>query len=705
MATLEKIRTKGGFIVSIVIGIALFAFILGDFLTPGKGVFASSKVEIAEINGQSIPYPFYQQMLERRMEAYKQQTGLTNLTEQNMVTIRNEAWNDVINEYVIKKEYDALSLECGADELFDMVAGRNIHPQIKTTSIFQDSTGQFDRSLVIAFLNNMQQSPEALDAWINYESQLQANTIALKFNALIDKGLYIPNKFAEVTFKETLRKIEFQYILKRYTSVPDSIITFSESEIEEYYNENQDRFKQNATRDIEYVSFDVFASQKDKLAAEEWISGRIKEDFISTENGEQFVRLNSDSDFDYLYYNKGELPVQIDDFMFSAAKGEVYGQYLEDDVYKLAKLNNVRDLPDSVKVSHILIDPSTFINPDATRLFADSLKNLIENGADFAELAGLHSADVSNAQSGGDLGWFKFSAMVRPFSEACFFAKKGELTTVETSFGIHIIRVVDKGRPVKKVQVATLTRNIEPSQETIDNVFIEASKFASEYGENDKFQDGIIESGLTKRVAPNLKEGDRSIPSIENPRELVRWTYGAGNFKTKLNDISPIFDFNNRFIIAQLTVVREEGIAPMEQVRAEIETGLLRKKKAELTSLEMKTSLEKGTPLKDLADEFNVLLKTASEATFTGYSINGVGVEPRLSAAISIAEEGKISEPVEGTAGVYVFVVTGITEPPEGDDFSGERARLLNAILSNGKYRAIEALKERADIKDYRVKF
>jgi len=706
MATLERIRNKAGLLVSIVIGFALIAFILGDFLTPGKGVFANTQVEVAEIDGQSIPYTFYQEMIERRIEAFKQQTGQTSLTEQNMITVRNEAWNDVINEFVIKKEYEGLSLDCGPDELFDMVQGRFIHPQILTTPIFLDSTGQFDRSLVLAFLNNMELNPEAHAAWLNYEKQLQANTIAKKFNALVEKALYVPYKFAEVSFNETLKKVEFEYFLQRYTRVDDSLITISEAEFEQYYEENEDNFTQIATRDIEYVSFDVFPSQKDKLAAEEWIGGRIKDDFIATENGEQFVRLNSDSEFDFVYYSKEELPVQYADFMFNGTKGDVYGTYLENDVYKLAKLNDIKNLPDSVKASHILIDPTGFGNNfESTQAFADSLVELIRNGADFANLAGAYSSDRSNSEAGGDLGWFKFNTMVRPFAEACFFADKGELLTTQTSFGVHIIKVVDKGRASKKVQIATLTRNIEPSQETIDNTFIEASKFASEYGESDKFQDGLIEKGLAKRVAPNLKEADRTIPSLDNPRELVRWAYGVDPYKTKLNDISPIFEFGNRFIIAQLTVIREEGIASLEQVRADIQTDLIRQKKAEKILAEVQTSLDKGTSLSELADEFGVLLKTASEANFTGYSINGVGVEPKLAAAVSIAEQGKLSDPIDGVVGVYVFVVTGITEPPEGDDYTGERARLMNAILANGKYRAIEALKERSNIKDYRSKF
>lgn len=703
MAILENIRNKGGLLVSIVIGLALVAFILGDFLKGNNRSGYAENIEVAEIDGESITLANYQQLVQRNIDDYLRRSNQTNVDESNMITLREQAWNDIINEYVMYKEYKQLGLTCGSEELFDMVQGQNIHPQIKTTQIFQDSLGQFDKARVINFLKNMEQDPQALAAWLDYEQQIKRNTIATKFNNLIDKGLYITNQYAARSFMETSKKVEFSYILKRYSSISDTLISFTDKDVQDYYKNNQVKYKQEETRDIDYISFDVYASQKDKLGAENWIN-EIKEDFANSENSELFVELNSDDIFDWKYYKAGGLPASINDFMFNAEKDEVFGPYLEDDVYKLAKLNKVESLSDSVKASHILINPASFNNniqlgiPLAIN-FVDSLKDLVLNGADFGELAVLHGTDGS-APNKGVMDWFTYGAMVREFNDSVYFGDKGDLKTVITQFGVHLVRIDDKSVSRSKyIQVAGLSRNIVPSQETITETYNKASKFASLYGKPDKFQEGIIEEGLTKRVAPNLRAADRTIGGLDKPRGLIMWAYEA-----KENEVSKIIEFSDRFVIAQLTKLKKEGIAPLEQVISEIETEVIKKKKAEKIINEMNVSLAKGAPLNDLTEEFGVVIKTAKDATFTGYSISGLGVEPKLSAAVTTMEEGKISQPIEGITGVYVFVVTNIIMP-EGNDYTVEIARLNNANLSSGKYRAVEALKELANISDYRTKY
>ncbi|MFC2118375.1 peptidylprolyl isomerase, partial [Bacteroidota bacterium] len=683
-------------LVAIVIGIALFAFILGDFI--GKGQQGQNP-EVAVINGETIDYAEYQEFLTLRMNYYMRNANKTSVNESEMLTVRAGAWEDIKNEYILKEEYSKLGLNCSDDELFDLVAGENILEQIKTTTIFQDTiTGVFDRNLVINFLQNLElYPPDTYDTWVRYEQDIKANSIVLKFNSLVEKALYTTDKYAATSFIESNKKYDFQYILKRYLSVNDTLVSFTEQELKDYYNENKNKFQQTASRDIEYVSFDVFPSQEDKLAAEKWIND-IQNDFKESGDGEQFIRLNSDGAFDHIFYKKGELAPNLDEFMFGANEGDILGPYLEDNVYKIARLNKIENLPDSVKASHILINPALYgNNMVVTQAIADSLKELIINGADFAELAKEHGTDAT-ATNGGDLGWFKYGGMIREFAEPCFFGKKGDVLTTVSGYGVHVVKIYDQGKLSKYVQTAILEKNIVAGDKTENQVYAKAGTFAAENSKSNNFQEGIIEEGLTKRVAPNLGESDNSIPGIESSREMIRWAFGA-----KLGEVSKIFKFPSRFIVAQLSQIHDEGTSPFEQVRADIEREIIKKKKAEKIIEEMNTALEKGLSFEDLALETATVPKTSTNAYFTSTTITGIGVEPKLSAALFLSEKGKISKPIEGNQGVYVFTITNIIEPVD-NDYTAERERLTTAFLNIGKYRAVDALEGYADIKDYRFK-
>lgn len=699
MATLQTLRNRAGVLMAVVIGLSLLAFILGDFLNSGASFLQRNQMEIGEINGKSINYFDFQARVEQSVESYKQNSGMTSLDEGTYASIRNQVWNNYMNEMLFEDEYKSLGLGCSSDELFDMVQGQNIHPQILQAPVFQNQvTGMFDRSLVIQFLKNMELEPTGQQKalWVEYEKELVKDRIFTKYQNLISKGLFVTSKMVDIDYVETNNKYDFDYVAARYATTPDSLVTVTEVDAQNYYQAHLDQFEQEASRDLSYVAWEILPSQADRDAVENWIHEQ-KEEFSRIENVKQFVSLNADSPFSENYFDLFLLPDTMQSWVPTANPGDVFGPYLENnDTWKLARITDIRDLPDTVKASHILIQPDNG-NFDAAQKTADSILQEIKKGADFAQLALVHGTDATK-DNGGDLGWFAMQEMIPEFSQACFFGQKGDLLTVKTQYGVHVIYIADQGPKSKKFQVAFLDRQITPSSQTIENIYSEASRFAATYGTSQKFEEGIQEEKLTKRLATNLREGDAAIPGLENPRELIRWAYEA-----KKGDLSKIYEFGNRFVIAKLTEVRDTGTAPLDQVRAQVENSVRNEKKAEYLISKINQILSSEKSLDAVASTVGTTVQQAQGAYYTSFSITGIGIEPNLTGTLPHLQINEVSGPIKGRNAVYVVKVTHSykqeTDPLES------RQRLEQAYASRTGYQVFQALEKKAKVVDRRNKF
>lgn len=701
MATLQNIRNKAGILVAVVIAFALIAFILGDMLKSGRSLFSGSQNEIAEVAGKSIPVQLYQQKVEEATENYKRNTNQSALDEETSEKIRQQTWNDLIRDYVMKKEYSELGISISSDELFDMVQGNNILPQIKQIPIFQNqTTGQFDRSLVIQFLKNIDQDPsgKARQSWLAFEKVVLQNRLNEKYNNLIKKGLFVTNLEAKVETQERTLDTDIDYIVMGYNTVSDSLINITDEDLSNYYDKHINNFKQEASRDIAYVTFEIAPSKKDDKLAHKWITG-IVEEFKNTEDDAQFVNLNADSHFDNTFYKENELSEQIGSFAFKSKAGAVYGPYVENETYKLAKVTRIANLPDSVHIRHILIpqDKNTGDFSKAEAL-VDSLKNLMKHGANFVDLAKQYSKDQNSFDKGGDLGWIKENFISKAFSDSCFFANKGDLATIKTQYGVHLIEILEQSQKFKRVQVAILDRKIEPSSETYQQTYSQASKFAGLYNTQEKFEEAVAKQNLTKKVANNLRKNDNKISGLDSPRELVRWA-----FKSEKGTGSPIFEFGNKFVVATLTDVREEGFSNIEQVKSELKIDVKREKKAEKLIEDIKNQNKDN--INDLAQSLNTEVKSLKNVKFSSFGIKGLGVEPNINAAAVTLPKDKLSEPIKGNNGVYVIIVKAINKPGENININKEKTFLTKNLLNQINFYSYDALKESSNIKDNRSKF
>jgi peptidyl-prolyl cis-trans isomerase D len=704
MATLEKIRNRAGVLVAVVIGMALLAFILGDFLNSGGALFSNSQFEIAEIAGKSIPYQKYQKDLNDIMEINKFTSGKSSLDEQSVQRIQTQTWNQLVRDYVLEDEYDQLGINVSSKELWDMVQGENIHPIIK--NLFTNpETGELNTVAVIRFLKSYDQDPTGQQKayWLYIENQMIQERQFSKYTDLIKKGLYATNLEAKNELEFANKKVDFDFVSKNINTVADSLIEVKTNDLKDYYNNHQKDYKQTASRNIEYITFDVVPSAEDKEETEKWINN-IKQDFTNTSNDQDFISLNSDVSFDNRFYKQDELPSEIKNVLFNESEGFIYGPYFQNDTYILAKLSEVKQLPDSVKARHILLQPKQ--NEDYSVLLAkaDSLKSLLKTGANFATLAKENSTDKVANEKGGDLGWFRANQMVSPFSDSCFIANVGEYKLIATQYGLHIVQVTNKARKERKVKVALLGRKLEASTITYQNIYTEASKFAGNNHTYKEFNAAIEAEGLAKKIATDIKEDAQQLAGLENPRNLIRSIFETNKNELVMSQNNPIYNLGSKYLIGYVTEIKENGIAPFEQVKQQLIVQVKKEKKAEIIANEMTQVLQQDGTLNFLADKLNTEVKEATDITFRSYSVPNAGIEPKLVAVATSLEADKVSAPIKGNNSVFVIKVKSISVN-ENTNIDLQKLQTQTQLQNRANYEAFEALKEASNIVDKRAKF
>ena len=450
MSALQFLREKAGVLVAGVIGLSLFLFVVSDFFGNGRGQRMKQKkyYEIGEIGGEYVSYQDYELRLQNLLEIYKL-SGRTNIDEATTETMREQTWQQMVREKILDSQYKKLGIGVSTEEVDELVLGNNPH-QIVQQLFTDQTTGAFNKSFLVNFLKQTELDETAKKYWLFFENEIVNDRMNTKYNNLVSKGLFVTSKQAEFDKLLAENTVDFSYILKNYASISDSSVTISESDIEAYYSKHKESYKRTALRDIEYVTFDVVPSEDDIKQTEQWIN-KTKEEFATAPDPVQFINLTADSRYVGFFLPLNDVPENLKDFVKKEDLNSVFGPYIEDGSYKVAKLLAVADRPDSVHVRHILLTPNQNRTLEVVKQQADSLIKLIKSGTPFEALAIANSDDQGSAQLGGDLGWFPEGRMVVPFNNACFSGKKGDIKTAETTFGIHIIEILAQSKRHKKI--------------------------------------------------------------------------------------------------------------------------------------------------------------------------------------------------------------------------------------------------------------
>ncbi|MFT3740253.1 MAG: peptidylprolyl isomerase [Breznakibacter sp.] len=696
MATLERIRNKAGIFITIFIGVALFAFVLTDLLQPGRSLFGQKANEIGNVNGSSIMVEEFQNHYDALEEWTRLQYQRSSLDENTTNRLHEQAWDQLLRQNILGHEYELLGIKVTDQEMVSQIGGVTPHPAIQQMFTNPDN-GMFDRQMALESYQRRRENPTAEFFWNYMIEQIKIERLYNKYSSLLKNGMYVTSMQADKEIEAKKNNVTFDYLVKRYSTISDSSISVSSDEIKAFYKKHKENFKQEATRDIQYITFDIVPSEADTKAVEDIVT-KAKTTFSDPATDvAQYINRNSDN-APYAAKNlkADEIAQNLRLFATTAQPNEVFGPYFEGSAYKLTRLVAIKQVPDSVKARHILVSANT---PNADKT-ADSLFTLAKKGSDFAELARKNSQDPGSAVNGGDLGWFREGMMVKPFNDACFNNDKGDIVKVQSQFGWHIIQVQDKGKPVTKYELATYEKAVVYSPRTYSDIFTKANLFVSGNDTQEKFEKAVKDQNLTPRFGRDIRANDRRVGALESPRSLVKWA-----FEAEKGDISPIFELGNQIVIAVLTGQKEEGYASVNDVQNQIKAELVKEKKAEKLIAELKSASQGGQSLNQIAQKVGAEVQAASGINFNSYQVPGAGFEPTLVALAAFSPANTISQPIKGENGVYLVYVTGVSTQDNGSDVDAEKAQLAQANQYKVDYKAFEALRAKSKIKDNRIKF
>ncbi|MBR4147737.1 MAG: peptidylprolyl isomerase [Bacteroidales bacterium] len=706
MAAIEKIRKRSGLLIAI-IGLALLAFVLQDlFQSTGR----HREYNVAVIDGEKIPYKDFEDLKNKNLENMKRSNG-NSLTSTQTYSVYNNTLEQMIKEHIMNKEYDAIGMNVTGDELYDQFLGDDPHQWVVQN--FSDGSGNFNRQAVENYMQSLDNAPiEYRNQWIEFENAIKENRLETKFDNLVKASYFVPSKLAQKYYQNKNVKATADVVALRYSTIPDSTVVVTDQDNKKFYQENKYRYETDETRGIEYVVFDIKPSAQDDLDAQQYVN-EMKEDFTNTENVASFVNANSDQRYDSTWMANTDVPAAIESVVFDGGNqpGFVYGPYFDDNAYNLVRIIDLQQRADSLKASHILIpymgalrSEDTITTKERAQAIADSLVNVlkknVKNTGLFEELAGEFSSDKGSAEKGGDLDWFTDGMMVYNFNEFVMNNPVGQIGVVETPFGYHIIKVTGKTEMKPKARLAFLKHELTPSTKTYQDIFAEANRFVTENRTYDQFNAAIEAQGMTKRSMPRMNASTYQITGIDNPRQIVRWAFDD---KTKIGDVSSIFELDNMFVVAALTDMVPEGYAPMEKVVEQSKYQIINKKKGEIAVEKMKAC---GTDYDRMVSELGAESTTVSDVNIDARVLGNFGVEADIIGTILGMKEGDVVGPIAGNSSAFVIKNVKIADVPEATDLSStlrdKTSQFNNRVLNNGVY---NALRNNAKIEDNRVMF
>ncbi len=697
------LRERMGKIVAIVIGLSLFAFIAGEAIKSGSSFFRDDSNELGQVDGEKIPYDEFNQTVDQSSAQFKQQTGQNALTPQITAYVQENTWNQMVSRLIIKNEVEKLGLVVGADETQAMTSGNNPSPQI-IQAFTNPQTGQFDRANLLQTIQGIStlkaDDPQKI-RWNEFVTNLIDSKLGEKYLSLVTNGLYVNSLEAKDDYEAKNKLVNFKYTSLDYASIPDNKVTLTDGDYSDYYDEHKAQFKnKEELRDIEYVSFNAAPSKDDSATVRASVEKLIPELKAST-NDSLFVQINSETKTPLAYVGKGKLDPKIDSIMFKAAPGTVYGPYISNGSYNIAKLVSYQVGPDSVQAKHILLNPAIEGGVDKARAKADSIKQLLQSGKKtFADMANMYSTDKGSAAKGGDLGTFGRGAMIPAFEDAVFTGKPGEYKIVTSQYGVHLIQIGTQKGSSKVVKVAVVNKPLQASSKTQSAAYSKASAFLSSLN-GDNFDQQASKAGLKKGVAENVNALAATLPGLDNARDLVRWAYKAD--KGTVSD--QVFSVGDQYVVARLTQIKPKGTLALDVVKKQIEPAVRNHVKAKMLTEKFTAALNGASTIDQVAQKAGSKVTPVQNIVFANPILPGVATEFKLVGTIFGSQPNKLSKPVEGQNGVYVFTVDGFTNPAPLNNAVREREQIAQNILQRAQSQVFDALKDKANVKDNRAKF
>lgn len=711
MATLQKIRSKGPLLV-IVIGLALFAFIAGDawkVLQPHQG-----KQDVGEVNGEVLSAQDYQKMVDELSEVIKMTNGLNSLTEDQLNNVKDQVWQSYVNNKLIAEQAKKLGLKV-TDAEIQAIIDQGTHPLLMQTPFRNPQTGMFDKDMLKKFLvdyANMDASKmpaqyveyyQKMGAfWKFVEKTLAESTLAQKYQNLVTKSLISNPVSAEDAFKSRTEQSDLLLAGVPYSSISDSTIQVSDSEIKDRYNEKKEQFKQLVeTRDIRYIDVKVVPSDADRKAVEKEVTEYSNQLAKTDADFGTFVRSTGSSvNYSDVPVNKTVFPADVAARLDSTGVNEVYGPYYNqtDDSYNAFKVLAKVSSPDSIQFRQIQVYADT---EEKTKTLADSIYNALKGGADFAAIAKIYGqtgeASWVNSQSweGAEL-----DADNSKFINALLNQPVNELTNLNVGQANLILQVMNKKGMQTKYKVAVVKRPVEFSKETYNAAYNKFSQFVAQNTTIDSMVKNAEESGYTLTPRADLSSAEHYVGGVRSTREALKWIFAA-----KPGEVSPLYECgeNDHLMVVALDKIHEAGYRDLNSVAEMLKSEIRRDKKADQIMADMKkyNSIAQVKGMKDAVSD------SVKHVTFSAPAYISVtrASEPVIGAVAAKTAVNKVSAPIKGNAGVYMIQVYAKDKGTEKFDAKQEEATLNNMAVRIVGSQLINDLYQKAKVEDKRYLF
>lgn len=711
MATLQKIRSKGPLLV-IVIGLALFAFIAGDawkVLQPHQG-----KQDVGEVNGEILSAQDYQKMVDELSEVIKLTNGLNSLTEDQLNNVKDQVWQSYVNNKLIAEQAEKLGLKV-TDAEIQSIIDQGTHPLLMQTPFRNPQTGMFDKDMLKKFLVdyanlNASQMPaqyveyyQKMGAfWQFVEKTLAQSTLAEKYQNLVTKSLISNPVAAEDAFNSRTEQSDLLLAGVPYSSINDSTVQVSDSEIKDRYNEKKEQFKQLVeTRDIRYIDVKVVPSDADRKAVEKEVTEYSNQLASTTADFGTFVRSTGSSvNYSDVPVSKSVFPADVASRLDSTNVNEVYGPYYNqtDDSFNAFKLLAKVSSPDSIQFRQIQVYADT---EEKTKTLADSIYNALKGGADFAAVAKIYGqtgeATWVNAQSweGSEL-----DADNSKFINTLLNQPVNELANLNMGQANLILQVMNKKSMQTKYKVAVVKREVEFSKETYNAAYNKFSQFVAQNTTIDSMVKNAEESGYTLMPRTDLSSAEHYVGGVRSTREALKWIFAA-----KPGEVSPLYECgeNNHLMVVALDKIHEAGYRDINSVAEMLRAEIRRDKKAEKIMEEMKkyNSIAQVKGMKDAVSD------SVKHVTFSAPAYISVtrSSEPVIGAVAAKTAANKVSAPIKGNGGVYMIQVYAKEKGSEKFDAKQEETTLTNMAVRIAGNQLINDLYQKAKVVDQRYLF
>lgn len=711
MATLQKIRSKGPLLV-IVIGLALFAFIAGDawkVLQPHQG-----KQDVGEVNGEVLSAQDYQKMVDELSEVIKLTNGLNSLTEDQLNNVKDQVWQSYVNNKLIAEQAEKLGLKV-TDAEIQSIIDQGTHPLLMQTPFRNPQTGMFDKDMLKKFLVdyanlNASQMPaqyveyyQKMGAfWQFVEKTLTQSTLAEKYQNLVAKSLISNPVAAEDAFNSRTEQSDLLLAGVPYSSINDSTVQVSDSEIKDRYNEKKEQFKQLVeTRDIRYIDVKVVPSDADRKAVEKEVTEYSNQLASTTADFGTFVRSTGSSvNYSDVPVSKSVFPADVASRLDSTNVNEVYGPYYNqtDDSFNAFKLLAKVSSPDSIQFRQIQVYADT---EEKTKTLADSIYNALKGGADFAAVAKIYGqtgeATWVNAQSweGSEL-----DADNSKFINTLLNQPVNELANLNMGQANLILQVMNKKSMQTKYKVAVVKREVEFSKETYNAAYNKFSQFVAQNTTIDSMVKNAEESGYTLMPRTDLSSAEHYVGGVRSTREALKWIFAA-----KPGEVSPLYECgeNDHLMVVALDKIHEAGYRDINSVAEMLRAEIRRDKKAEKIMEEMKkyNSIAQVKGMKDAVSD------SVKHVTFSAPAYISVtrSSEPVIGAVAAKTAANKVSAPIKGNGGVYMIQVYAKEKGSEKFDAKQEETTLTNMAVRIAGNQIINDLYQKAKVVDQRYLF